>query len=122
MAQATAPILNSTTRALRLTPLEVCLLRRRLDVMNSRRSVEQIARPSAKMPSQHIASEDRVRGSLRCVISVSAMSVVGQKHELPRRSIAVHFAPNKQTPTRRVRCDAKCQKRNNALQQNRRKV
>ena len=36
---------------------------------------------------------------------------MGQKHELPRRSIAVRFAPNKQTPTRRVRCDAMCQKR-----------
>jgi hypothetical protein len=36
------------------------------------------------------------------------MSELGQKHELPRRSIAVRFAPNKQTPTRRVRCDAKC--------------
>jgi hypothetical protein len=34
------------------------------------------------------------------------MSEMGQKHELPRRSIAVRFAPNKQTPTRRVRCDA----------------
>jgi hypothetical protein len=25
------------------------------------------------------------------------MSLMGQKHELPRRSIAVRFAPNKQT-------------------------
>jgi hypothetical protein len=40
--------------------------------------------------------------------SAQPMSLMGQKHELPRRSIAVRFAPNKQTPTRRVRCDAKC--------------
>jgi hypothetical protein len=36
------------------------------------------------------------------------LSESGQKPALPRRSIAVRFAPNKQTPTRRVRCDAKC--------------
>jgi hypothetical protein len=29
-----------------------------------------------------------------------------QKHAFPRRSIAVRFTSNKQTPTRRVRCDA----------------
>jgi hypothetical protein len=30
------------------------------------------------------------------------MSQMGQKHELPRRSIAVRFASNKQTPAGRV--------------------
>jgi hypothetical protein len=47
----------------------------------------------------------------------SLESGLGQKHELPRRSIAVRFAPNKQTPTRRVRCDAKCQQPTYAAQQ-----
>jgi hypothetical protein len=41
----------------------------------------------------------------------------GQKHELPRRSIAVRFALNKQTPTEPVQCDAMCQNRTNAPQQ-----
>ena len=45
------------------------------------------------------------------------MSVQGQKHELPRRSIAVRFAPNKQTPDRRGFYDAMCQKLTHALQQ-----
>ena len=36
------------------------------------------------------------------------MSARGQKPALPRRSIAVRFAPNKQTPTERVQCDAMC--------------
>jgi hypothetical protein len=35
-------------------------------------------------------------------------SGLGQKHELPRRSIAVRFASNKQTPIGRVQCDAMC--------------
>jgi hypothetical protein len=42
---------------------------------------------------------------------------MGQLHALPRRSIALRFAPNKQTPTRRVRCDAKCHKLTCAVQQ-----
>jgi hypothetical protein len=33
---------------------------------------------------------------------------MGQKPALPRRSIDVRFAPNKQTPTGRVQCDAMC--------------
>jgi hypothetical protein len=36
---------------------------------------------------------------------------MGQKHELPRRSIGVRFALNKQTLTERVQCDAMCQNR-----------
>jgi len=36
------------------------------------------------------------------------MSARGQKHELPRRSIGVRFALNKQTLTERVQCDASC--------------
>ena len=49
--------------------------------------------------------------------SAQPMSEMGQKHELPRRSIAVRFAPSKQTLTERVQCDAMCQKRTNAVQQ-----
>jgi hypothetical protein len=30
-------------------------------------------------------------------------------HALPRRSIAVRFRPNKQTPTAQAQCDAMCQ-------------
>ena len=48
------------------------------------------------------------------------MSLEGQKHELPRRSIAVRFAPNKQTPTGRAQCDAMCQSRHFALQEKQR--
>jgi len=44
-------------------------------------------------------------------------SAPGQKPALPRRSIDVRFAPNKQTPTGRVQCDAMCQDRTHALQQ-----
>jgi len=36
-------------------------------------------------------------------------SAMGQKHALPRRSITVCFALNKQTLTERVQCDATCQ-------------
>jgi hypothetical protein len=39
------------------------------------------------------------------------MTAMGQKPALSRRSIAVRFAPNEQTPTGRVRCDAKCHER-----------
>jgi hypothetical protein len=45
------------------------------------------------------------------------MSQMGQKHALPRRSIAVRFALNKQTLTERVQCDAMCQNRTHAPQQ-----
>jgi hypothetical protein len=45
------------------------------------------------------------------------MSLEGQKHELPRRSIGVRFALNKQTLTERVQCDAMCQKLTDAVQQ-----
>jgi hypothetical protein len=38
------------------------------------------------------------------------MSEMGQKPALSRRSIAVRFAPNKQTPTERVQSDAMCHK------------
>jgi hypothetical protein len=37
------------------------------------------------------------------------MSLMGQKHELPRRSIAVRFNLNEQTLTERVQCGAMCQ-------------
>ena len=40
-----------------------------------------------------------------------------QKPALPRRSIGVRFALNKQTLTERVQCDAMCQKLTNAVQQ-----
>jgi hypothetical protein len=36
------------------------------------------------------------------------MSLMGQKPALPRRSIGVRFALNKQTLTERVQCDAMC--------------
>jgi hypothetical protein len=49
--------------------------------------------------------------------SAQPMSESGQKHELPRRSIAVRFTPNKQTPTERVQCDASCQLLTHAPQQ-----
>ena len=39
------------------------------------------------------------------------MFEMGQKPALPRRSIAVCFRPNKQTPTARAQCDAMCQER-----------
>jgi hypothetical protein len=42
---------------------------------------------------------------------------MGQKPALPRRSIGVRFALNKQTLTERVQCDAMCHERTNALQQ-----
>ena len=45
------------------------------------------------------------------------MSEMGQKPALSRRSIAVRFAPNKQTLTERVQCDAMCQNRTDAPQQ-----
>ena len=48
---------------------------------------------------------------------VKFLRATRQKPALPRRSIAVRFAPNKQTPRRRVRCDAKCQKLTRAVQQ-----
>jgi hypothetical protein len=38
-----------------------------------------------------------------------------QNPNLPRRSIAVRFAPNKQTPTRPVRCDAMVESRIGAV-------
>jgi hypothetical protein len=42
---------------------------------------------------------------------------MGQKPALPRRSIGVRFALNKQTLTERVQCGAMCHNRTNALQQ-----
>jgi hypothetical protein len=42
---------------------------------------------------------------------------MGQKPALPHRSIAVRFAPNKQTLAERVQCDAMCQNLTYALQQ-----
>jgi len=39
------------------------------------------------------------------------MSLMGQKPALPRRSIGVRFALNKQTLTELVQCDAKCHNR-----------
>jgi hypothetical protein len=41
------------------------------------------------------------------------MPPMGQKPALPRRSIVVRFALNKQTLTERVQCDAMCQKETN---------
>ena len=40
-----------------------------------------------------------------------------QKPALPRRSIVVRFALNKQTLTERVQCDAMCHNRTHAVQQ-----
>ena len=45
------------------------------------------------------------------------MAALGQKPALPRRSIDVRFALNKQTLTGRVQCDAMCQLRTHAPQQ-----
>jgi hypothetical protein len=44
------------------------------------------------------------------------MSEMGQKPALPRRSIGVRFALNKQTLTERVQCDAMCHNRTHAVQ------
>jgi hypothetical protein len=49
--------------------------------------------------------------------SAQPMSEMGQKPALPRRSIDVRFAPNKQTLTERVQCDAMCHYRTLAVQQ-----
>ena len=38
-------------------------------------------------------------------------SATGQMHALPRRSIAVRFTPNEQTPAGRVECGAMCHSR-----------
>src|SRR5207302_8929294 len=46
------------------------------------------------------------REILRCGILTRLMTAEGQKPALPRRSIAVRFHLNKQTPTGRVQCDA----------------
>ena len=54
---------------------------------------------------------------VRCKNPKTRMTATGQKHELPRRSIAVRFAPNKQTLTERVQCDAMCHKATCAVQQ-----
>jgi hypothetical protein len=45
------------------------------------------------------------------------MSQMGQKPALPRRSIGVRFALNKQTLTERVQCAAMCHKPIHAPQQ-----
>jgi hypothetical protein len=45
----------------------------------------------------------------QCGISTRPKSAKGQKPALPRRSIAVRFAPNKRTVTERVQCDVMCQ-------------
>ena len=45
------------------------------------------------------------------------MSEMGQKPALPRRSIGVRFALNKQTLTERVQCDAMCHNPTYAVQQ-----
>ena len=49
--------------------------------------------------------------------SAQPMSQMGQKPALPRRSIGVRFALNKQTPTARAQCDAMCQDLTHAPQQ-----
>ena len=48
---------------------------------------------------------------------VKFLRATRQKPTLPRRSIAVRFRPNKQTPAGRVECDAMCHERTNAVQQ-----
>jgi hypothetical protein len=57
----------------------------------------------------------RQKASRSCVVQHSKIDLVmpgsGQLHVLPRRSIGVRFALNKQTPTERVQCDAMCQNR-----------
>jgi hypothetical protein len=54
---------------------------------------------------------------LRRGISARFTAALGQKPALPRRSIGVRFALNKQTLTERVQCDAMCHNRTNAPQQ-----
>jgi hypothetical protein len=66
--------------------------------------------------TQCSSSEPTILQTAAVRISTALMSESGQKHELPRRSIGVRFAPNKQTPTARAQCDAMCHKRTRALQ------
>jgi hypothetical protein len=54
-------------------------------------------------------AEWRAMANLRCNNSELRMTAMGQKPALPRRGIDVRFAPNKQTLTERVQCDAMCQ-------------
>ena len=54
---------------------------------------------------------------VRCKNPKTRMTATGQKHELPRRSIAVRFNLNEQTPTGRLECGAMCHFRTHAVQQ-----
>jgi hypothetical protein len=63
---------------------------------------------SPVLPTERIAHLGGAGDLVRCGISMWPMSARGQKHELPRRSIAVRFNLNEQTPTGRVQCDAVC--------------
>ena len=85
--------------------------------MNSRRRIS-----SPKLSSQHCIRPneyfDRAEtGASKPLRGAQPMSVQGQKPALPRRSIDVRFALNKQTLTERVQCDAMCQNLTHALQQ-----
>ena len=66
-------------------------------------------RPQGRGPHPSISSGER-RG---CALQKNEppMSQTGQKPALPRRSIDVRFAPNKQTPTERVQCDVMVESR-----------
>jgi hypothetical protein len=54
---------------------------------------------------------------LRCEIAVPPTSPWGQKPALPRRSIGVRFALNKQTLTERVQCEASARSGREQMQQ-----
>ena len=57
---------------------------------------------------------------MQCDMLHRLWSESGQKPALPRRSIGVRFALNKQTLTERVQCDAMCHKATYAVQQSKR--
>ena len=86
-------------------------------VMNSRRFIRSIASDASSRRGSIADWRASSQGPAALRISTPLMSATGQKHELPHRSIAVRFAPNQQTPTRRVRCDAMCHKATYAPQQ-----
>ena len=86
------------------------------NVMTEAVSVERIACAAPLEVGTSIPDgEDQVRASLQCEIAAPSMSVQGHKPALPRRSIGVRFALNKQTLTGRVQCDAMVESRMGAV-------
>ena len=64
--------------------------------------------PSCAHLKQRIAPYHRITPTTPLKKPCCASQHFG-KPALPRRSIAVRFRPNKQTPTARAQCDAMCQ-------------